>query len=525
MSLTPSLTVLHVGGSSETRFYFECSFLYCKAACRFPEKNVKNYYSFLLPPLDACPGAGRFALIEDEVPEELLATDLMDLKYLENPALAQKVTLVSENDFIGALRGENDYKFSQDIQLVVPHMYDAAGLTTWRTFVEAKLHLPVMGPPGSTNVIAQDKVACRSVLEKVTITAGDGKKRKGIVPSGFSLTRDELVGADGRVSDSVAAALVARVRAEAGGFPTMIKSPLEDNSLGVRLLGRQCLQGATESSTLDAELATEVKDSVLEMLGLGDEVLFEQFVSGREFRFGAVELSNTNGLDAYRKGSAGKKEIADIGARATKGKLHGIPLMLEYVMMDKTMPIRTATDKLTTDERGQMTQNKCMRRLVSCDPRVHAAPDPSSGKIAARMDADNVDHTVYPAAASLQREIEAMALAAHRALGCRGYSLFDIRVDALTGRPFIIECCAFWSFSTISVLSGMLECAGIDYKRVILDLWREQALTPSAARARMSTQATACPPSPPSPVAATTSVSTDSGATLSGSNDTGVIKT
>ena len=33
--MTPELTVLHLAGSSDTRFYFECSFLYGKAACRF----------------------------------------------------------------------------------------------------------------------------------------------------------------------------------------------------------------------------------------------------------------------------------------------------------------------------------------------------------------------------------------------------------------------------------------------------------------------------------------------------------
>merc|ERR1712031_75459 len=90
----------------------------------------------------------------------------------------------------------------------------------------------------------------------------------------------------------------------------------------------------------------------------------------------------------------------------------------------------------------------------------------------------------YPVSAELQREVESMVRVAHKALGCRGYSLFDIRVDQATGRPFIIECCAFWSFSPISVLSGMLQCAGIDYKRVILDLWREHALSPTAAEGR-----------------------------------------
>jgi len=153
--------------------------------------------------------------------------------------------------------------------------------------------------------------------------------------------------------------------------------------------------------------------------------------------------------------------------------------------MNPSMPIRTSLDKLTTDKQtGQMVQTKCTRRLVSSDPRVYAKPDPKTGKIAAQLDANNVDQTVYPVSKKLQRDIETMVRAAHKALGCRGYSLFDIRVDAVSGRPYIIECCAFWSMSSISILTCLLVNSGIDYKRVILDLWRETALTASAAKER-----------------------------------------
>merc|ERR1712151_601074 len=131
-----------------------------------------------------------------------------------------------------------------------------------------------------------------------------------------------------------------------------------------------------------------------------------------------------------------------------------------------------------------MALTKSRKRLVSCDARLHATPDPKTGKIAPKIDANNVDQTVYPVSAELQREVEDMVRAAHKALGCRGYSLFDIRVDRDSGRPFILECCAFWSFSPISVLSGMLQSAGIDYQRVALDLWRQHALSPTAAEAR-----------------------------------------
>ena len=245
---------------------------------------------------------------------------------------------------------------------------------------------------------------------------------------------------------------------------------------------------------MNAELAKEMKATILELLGMGDRVLFEQFIPGREMRFGVVELRNPRGLDAYRCDVAQEK-ISDIGPSGTAAKAHGIPTMLEY-LMNPSMPIRTPSDKITTDKRGQMTQSKPARRLISSDPRVHANPDPKTGKIAAQVDSKNVDQTVYPVSKKLQQQIEAMVRVAHNALGCRGYSLFDVRVDAVSGRPYIIECCAFWSMSPISAITCLLVSSGIDYERVILDLWRETALTVSAAKERTTLLKTKSLPPP-----------------------------
>jgi D-alanine-D-alanine ligase len=56
--------------------------------------------------------------------------------------------------------------------------------------------------------------------------------------------------------------------------------------------------------------------------------------------------------------------------------------------------------------------------------------------------------------------VQAAALACHRALGCRHYSLFDFRVDP-AGRPFFLEAGLYCSFSESSVLSAMAAAAGI----------------------------------------------------------------
>merc|ERR1719375_296939 len=133
--------------------------------------------------------------------------------------------------------------------------------------------------------------------------------------------------------------------------------------------------------------------------------------------------------------------------------------MIEYVMVNKDMPIRTAADTLTTDDKGSMCQVKCVRHMP------------------AQVDDD------------LKQKMEQITLNAHRALQCRAYSLFDFRVHAETGQPYIIECCAFWSFSPISAISLMLKASNLNYEKIINDIWRMNAkqniryLTDNVARA------------------------------------------
>lgn len=119
--------------------------------------------------------------------------------------------------------------------------------------------------------------------------------------------------------------------------------------------------------------------------------------------------------------------------------------MIEYIMVNQDMPIRTAADKLTTDEKGAMCQVKCVRKMP------------------AEVDED------------LQKRMEEITMKAHRALQCQAYSLFDFRVHAETKQPYIIECCAFWSFSPISAISLMLQASNLNFQKVIADIWRMNA--------------------------------------------------
>jgi len=75
----------------------------------------------------------------------------------------------------------------------------------------------------------------------------------------------------------------------------------------------------------------------------------------------------------------------------------------------------------------------------------------------------------------LKQKMQQITLNAHRALQCRAYSLFDFRVHAETGEPYIIECCAFWSFSPISAISLMLKASNLNYEKIIVDIWRMNA--------------------------------------------------
>merc|ERR1712216_616111 len=177
--------------------------------------------------------------------------------------------------------------------------------------------------------------------------------------------------------------------------------------------------------------------------------LLEEFIPGREFRCGAIDLPHS--LKTYKNGendSAEHKSNAGGYSHASlpqPGGLQAIPAMIEYVMVNKDMPIRTAADKLTTDDKGAMCQVKCERKMP------------------AEVDDD------------LQKKMQEITMQAHRALQCKAYSLFDFRVHAETGEPYIIECCAFWSFSPISAISLMLKASDLNYEKIIVDIWRRNA--------------------------------------------------
>ncbi|GAB2488232.1 D-alanine--D-alanine ligase family protein [Jatrophihabitans fulvus] len=162
--------------------------------------------------------------------------------------------------------------------------------------------------------------------------------------------------------------------------------------------------------TTDAELPEAVRAARAE----SDRVLIERFVPlGREVRCGVLERD---------------------------GELVVLP-MEEYAVDAERKPIRDAADKLRRDgggELGLVAKTAEYSWIVTSD-------DPATARVA-----------------------EA-ARTAHRALGCRHYSLFDFRIDP-DGEPWFLEASLYCSFARTSVIAVMAAAAGIPVDALFADL-------------------------------------------------------
>jgi D-alanine-D-alanine ligase len=136
-----------------------------------------------------------------------------------------------------------------------------------------------------------------------------------------------------------------------------------------------------------------------------DAVLVEQYVElGREVRCGIV--------------------VRD-------GELVCLPLE-EYAVNPDTKPIRTNDDKIARNGDGGLC-------LVA-----------KNGSRAWIVRDDEL----------LTKRVWAAARRAHRALGCRHYSLFDFRIDP-GGRPWFLEAGLYCSYAPSSVISAMAAAIGL----------------------------------------------------------------
>lgn len=153
-----------------------------------------------------------------------------------------------------------------------------------------------------------------------------------------------------------------------------------------------------------------------------EEVLCEQFIPpGRELRVGLIEKGD--------------------------GTLEMLPI-IEYFVSERD-PIRTKDHKVSTDASGSV--------------KSVAGTAPGGSRLPA--DVDNV----------LKEKLYRMLSKAHRVLGCRDYSIYDIRVDP-SGAPFMLETCLYCSFADNSVLVKMQASDGISASQLFERLC-ERAMT------------------------------------------------
>jgi D-alanine-D-alanine ligase len=174
--------------------------------------------------------------------------------------------------------------------------------------------------------------------------------------------------------------------------PFIVKPAREDNSFGVSLV--------------------KTEDDIVRCLEnafkYDQRILVEQYIAGREVRVVALEWENENGMS-----------------------LEVLP-KIEYFLED----IRTHEKKFATND-GKMGNTD---------------DDPAKAIKGARVVGDR------QCPADLEPEVherlDFLAKTAHAALGCKYYSLFDVRIDE-HGTCYMLEAALFCSFSPLSVVVGL----------------------------------------------------------------------
>lgn len=129
-------------------------------------------------------------------------------------------------------------------------------------------------------------------------------------------------------------------------------------------------------------------------------IIVDEYIPGREVRAAVIEEED--------------------------GSLYVLP-KLEYFLDD----IRTSAHKLATND-GKLSKDAVREAKKDGDRKCPADLTPE-----------------------VNARIDEMVTKAHRALKCRHYSLFDLRIHSDTNEPYILEAAFFCSFSPVSVIPSM----------------------------------------------------------------------
>jgi len=182
----------------------------------------------------------------------------------------------------------------------------------------------------------------------------------------------------------------------------LVKGEVErPTSISVPFVVKPCNEDNSRGITLvrreeDADAAIDYAFS------FDPRIIVDEYIAGREMRVACIEEAD--------------------------GSLTVLP-KIEYFLTD----IRTSAHKLSTDKSGKLSNTAIQEAKKDGDRKCPAECSPD-----------------------LHARIDSMVMAAHKALKCRHYSLFDFRIDA-DEQPFILEACLFCSFSPMSVIPAMAQ--------------------------------------------------------------------
>eukprot|EP00418_Pyrodinium_bahamense_P097375 CAMPEP_0179038134 /NCGR_PEP_ID=MMETSP0796-20121207/14479_1 /TAXON_ID=73915 /ORGANISM="Pyrodinium bahamense, Strain pbaha01" /LENGTH=437 /DNA_ID=CAMNT_0020734447 /DNA_START=80 /DNA_END=1393 /DNA_ORIENTATION=+ len=249
--------------------------------------------------------------------------------------------------------------------------------------------------------------------------------------AGVPVPHGELLRADMHGADVEATARQILARR---ATPLIVKPAREDNSIGLSLVK------TSANEELAAALAKAFK--------YDEHILVEEYIAGRECRVAVLELEDESG----------------------SMRLEVLP-KIEYLLDD----IRTAQHKLSTDDKG---------RLLSSDS------NPADAIVKAKKEGDRVCPAQF--SPEVHERLDDLARRAHKALNCKYYSLYDVRINE-DGFPFMLEAALFCSFSPYSVVVALADKSGKDqlqpHPKVFEMLLRRAAAETRARRAGQGKEA------------------------------------
>jgi len=183
--------------------------------------------------------------------------------------------------------------------------------------------------------------------------------------------------------------------------PLIVKPAREDNSIGLSLV----------KTSAPEELAA----ALTKAFKYDNHILVEEYIAGRECRVAVLEIEEESGST----------------------RLEVLP-KIEYLLDD----IRTAQHKLSTDDQG---------KLLTSDS------NPADAIVKAKTAGDRVCPAEF--SPEVHQRLDDLARRAHKALGCKYYSLYDVRINE-EGYPFMLEAALFCSFSPYSVVVALADKTG-----------------------------------------------------------------